>query len=85
MLEYLHDDYTVLAICVERSLVNTGLIATVAYKHSNYSWACKTGGGISSDMPDKQLVAAVFKYGFGVEKEVAEDTFKIEKDYRYVG
>ena len=38
MLQDLHQTYPILAICVERSFRNSGLIASIAYKTSNYTW-----------------------------------------------
>jgi hypothetical protein len=84
MLQGIHATYPVLAICVERSFRNSGLIVSVAYKTSNYTWACKTGSGFSRYVSESKLVNDVLKYGMSLDKEITLDTFNIKKlEYRY--
>jgi len=84
MLQEIHPTFPILAICVERSFPNSGLIASVAYKTSNYTLACKTVGGISGDLSESKLVMALLKYGIALDKELALKTFNIKEiEFRY--
>ena len=71
MLQGIYQTHEILAICVERSFVNKGLIALVVYQNSKYTQACKTVGGISGDLSEDKLVKDVLKYGMSLDKEIA--------------
>ena len=71
MLQCIHQLYKILAICVERSFVNKSLIASVGYQNSEYTWACKTVGGILGDLSEPKIIKTILKHGKPLDRELA--------------